>query len=130
MLTLAIALPWLASRHVDVASHSTDVIIVLLGGIAATAISGMVGVGVGALVTNQTLAVTVALTWSLLVEGLVVNFAPGVGRWLPGGAAGALSGAATYSNLLPIWAAAILFAGYGLAFATAGSRFVLRRDIT
>jgi ABC-2 type transport system permease protein len=130
LLTLAIALPWLASRHVDVASHSTDVIIVLLGGIAATAISGMVGVGVGALVTNQTLAVTVALTWSLLVEGLVVNFAPGVGRWLPGGAAGALSGAATYSNLLPIWAAAILFAGYGLAFATAGSRFVLRRDIT
>ena len=38
-LTLAIALPWLASRHVDVASHSTDIVIVLLGGIAATAIS-------------------------------------------------------------------------------------------
>lgn len=130
LLTLAIALPWLASRHVDVGSHSSDIVIVLLGGIAATAISGMVGVGVGALVTNQTLAVTVTLTWSLLVEGMVVNFAPGVGRWLPGGAAGAMSGAATYSNLLPIWAAAILFASYGLAFAAAGTRFALRRDIT
>jgi hypothetical protein len=44
--------------NVDVASHSTDIAIVLLGGIAATAIAGMVGVGVGALVTNQTFAVT------------------------------------------------------------------------
>jgi ABC-type transport system involved in multi-copper enzyme maturation permease subunit len=130
LLTLAIALPWLASRHVDVASHSTDVIIVLLGGIAATAISGLVGVGVGSLLTNQTLAVTISLTWLFLVEAMVVSFAPGLGRWLPGGAAGAMSGAATYSNLLPISAAAVLFAGYGLAFAAAGGRFVLRRDIT
>jgi ABC-2 type transport system permease protein len=114
-LTLAIALPWLASGHVDVASHSTDIVIVLLGGIAATAISGMVGVGVGSLVTNQTLAVAVTLTWLLLVEAMVVSFAPGLGRWLPGGAAGAMSGAATYSNLLPVGVAALLFAGYGLA---------------
>ena len=41
-----------------------------------------------------------------------------------------MSGASTYSNLLPVWAAALLFTGYGAAFAAAGSRFVLRRDIT
>jgi hypothetical protein len=130
LLTIAIALPWLASRHVDLASHGSDIAIVLLGGIAATAIAGMVGVGVGALVTNQTLAVTATLIWSLLIEGMVVSFAPGLGRWLPGGAAGAMSGAATYSNLLPVWGAALLFAGYGLAFAAAGTRAVRRRDIT
>ena len=131
LLTLAIALPWLASRHVDVASHGTDIVLVLLGGIAATAISrdGRRRLR-RSLVTNQTLAVTVTLIWLLLVEAMVVGFAPGVGRWLPGGAAGAMSGAATYSNLLPVGAAALLFAGYGLAFAAAGSRFVLRRDIT
>jgi ABC-2 type transport system permease protein len=130
LLTIAIALPWLESRHVGVASHSSDIAIVLLGGIGATVVSGMVGVGIGALMTNQTLAVTVTLIWSLLVEGMVVNFAPGLGRWLPGGAAGAMSGAATYSHLLPVWAAALVFAGYGAAFAAAGSRFVIRRDIT
>ena len=119
-LTLAIALPWLASRHVDVASHSTDIVIVLLGGIAATAISGMVGVGVGSLVTNQTLAVAVTLTWLLLVEAMVVSFAPGLGRWLPGGAAGAMSGAATYSNLLPVGAAALLLAENQVDAATEG----------
>lgn len=129
VLTLAIALPWLAGRHVDVASHSGDIMVVLLGAIAATAISGLVGVGVGALLTNQTLAITVTLIWTLVVEGMLVNIAPGVGRWLPGGAAGAMSGAGTYSNLLPIWAAAPLFAGYGLAFAGVGTRFVLHRDI-
>src|SRR4051794_13779629 len=41
LLTLAIALPWLASRHVDLAAHSSDIAIVLLGGIAVTAIFGM-----------------------------------------------------------------------------------------
>jgi ABC-2 type transport system permease protein len=130
LLTLAIALPWLSSRHVDVASHGTDIGLVLLGGIAATVIAGMVGVGIGALVTNQTLAVNVTLIWIFVVEAMAIGFAPGTGRWLPGGAAGAMSGSSTYSNLLPGWAAAILFIGYGAAFAAAGSRFVLRRDIT
>lgn len=41
-----------------------------------------------------------------------------------------MSGSSTYSNLLPGWAAAIVFIGYGLAFAAAGSRFVLQRDAT
>jgi hypothetical protein len=31
--------------------------------------------------------------------------------------------------LLPIWGGALLFAAYVLAFAAAGSRLVLRRDI-
>ena len=84
LLTLAIALPWLSSRHVDIAAHSTDIVLVLLGGIAATAISGMVGVGIGALVTNQTLAVTATLDLDVRRRGLVVGLAPDFGRWLPG----------------------------------------------
>lgn len=67
----------------------------------------MVGVGIGALATNQTLAITVTLIWAFVVEALVVGLAPDYGRWLPGGAAGTTSGASTYSNLLPIWAAAL-----------------------
>jgi hypothetical protein len=130
LLTLAVALPWLSHRHVDIAAHNTDIAVVLLGGIAATAIAGMVGVGIGALITNQTLAITATLIWAFVVEALVVGLAPDFGRWLPGGAAGALSGSSTYSNLLPVWAATLLLAGYGAAFALAGSRLVLRRDVT
>ena len=130
LLTLVVALPWLSSKHVDLAAHSTDIALVLLGGIAATAVAGMVGVGIGALATNQTLAITATLIWTFVVEAMAVSFAPGLGRWLPGGAAGAMSGSSTYSDLLPVWAAAIVFIAYGLAFAAAGSRFVVRRDVT
>jgi ABC-2 type transport system permease protein len=129
VLTLAVALPWLANRHVEIASHGGDIAIVLLGAIAATTIAGVVGVGIGALLTNQTLAITATLLWTLVVEAMAVNFVPDLGRWMPGGAAGAMSGASTYANLLPGWAAALVFTGYGVAFAAAGSRFVLRRDV-
>jgi ABC-type transport system involved in multi-copper enzyme maturation permease subunit len=129
LLTLAIALPWLSSRHVELASHVGDVGLVLLGAIAATTIAGMVGVGIGALLTNQTLAITTTLIWSFVVEAIAVSFVPELGRWMPGGAAGAMSGASTYNDLLPGWAAALVFAGYGVAFAAAGTRFVLRRDV-
>ena len=67
--------------------------------------SPIVGVGFGALVTNQTVAITIALVWTTIVEGLLVSFEPEVGRWLPGGAAAALTGIATPNGgLLPIWA--------------------------
>ena len=130
-LTLAIALPWLASKDIDVNILSGDVAPVLLGGIAATALYAVVGVGVGSMVRNQTAAVAGAVVWVLVVEGLLVSFAPDVGRWLPGGAATALSGVATANGgLLPMWGAALLLTVYGLAFAAAGTRFVLQRDVT
>jgi ABC-2 type transport system permease protein len=130
-LTLAIALPWLASRDVDVAILGGDVAPVLLGGIVATSLFALVGVGIGSMVRNQTAAVAGAAVWVVVVEGLLVSFAPDVGRWLPGGAASALSGVATASGgLLPTWGAALLLTVYGLAFAAAGTRFVLQRDVT
>jgi ABC-2 type transport system permease protein len=130
LLALLIAVPLLQQRGVDVASHGWSVAAVLGGCIAGTAISGLVGVGLGALLRNQTLAIVVTLVWLFLVEGMLITFAPEVGRWLPGGAASALSGADTgKGDLLPAWGAALLFTAYGCAFAAAGSRLVLRRDI-
>ena len=88
------------------------------------------GVGFGAVVTNQTVAITIALIWSQVVEGLLVGFLPEVGRWLPGGAASALSGIETPNGgMLPMWAAAIVLAAYGLAFAAAGAAALARRDV-
>jgi len=130
-LTLAISLPWLASKDIDVDLLSGDVAPVLLGGIAATALYALVGVGVGSMVRNQTSAVAGAVVWVLIVEGLLVSFSPDVGRWLPGGAASALSGVAVATGgLLPMWGAALLLTVYGLAFAGAGTRVVRNTDIT
>jgi ABC-2 type transport system permease protein len=131
LVDLAIALPWLSQRHVDLASHGSDIATVAAGGIALTAIGGLVGVGIGSMLTNQTLAITATLIWTLAVENLLASFVSGIGRWSLGGVASGISGTVpTTGTLLPMWAAALVFVGYGLAFAGAGSRFMLRRDVT
>ena len=126
--TLAVALPWLAAKHihVDIFSHSLGFI--LLGGIATMTIYAAVGVGVGSLIRNQTAAVVVALAWALVVETLLVSFAHDIGKWTPGGAAAALTGASG-NGLLPMWGGAVLLLAYGVAFAVAGTRFTMRRDV-
>lgn len=129
-LTLGIALPWLAAKHVDVSLLSGDVGLVLAASVAATALAALVGVGLGSLIRNQTAAVTVAFVWVMVIEALLVGFLPVVGRWLPGGALSALTNTATANgDLLPMWAGGILFAAYGLAFAGAGTRLITQRDV-
>ena len=93
-------------------------------------LAAVVGIGLGALLRNQALAITVVVVWTATVEPLLVGFVPEIGRWFPGGAVSALAGTVTAEGgLLPVWGAALLLAGYGLAFAAAGTRFVLRRDV-
>jgi hypothetical protein len=129
-VTLAVAVPWLASRGVTVSSFGGEVAAALGGALLAGVVSAALGVGFGAVVRNQTAAITVALLWSQVVETLLTTLAPRIGRWLPGGAASALTGVPTpHGGLLPAWGAAILFTGYGLAFAFAGVRLLARRDI-
>jgi ABC-2 type transport system permease protein len=130
VIALAVAVPWLSARGVRVGSYSGEITGAVGGAVLAGVISGLVGVGFGAIVRNQTAAITAALLWSQLVEGLLISFAPAVGRWLPGGASTALTGVATPTgDLLPAWGAAVLFVGYGLAFALGGLRTVTRHDV-
>jgi hypothetical protein len=119
--------PWLASKHIHPHILSHNVGVVLLGGIAATALYAVVGVGVGSLIRNQMAAVGVALGWALVAESLLIGLAHEIGRWTPGAAAAALDGVSR-NGPLPMWGGAVLFTAYGVAFATAGTRFTIRRD--
>lgn len=127
--TVAVALPALASEGVDVAP--ADAVAVLAGVAAVTVAYGLLGVAVGSLLRNSTAAVIVALAWTFVIEGLLVGLVPDIGRWLPGGAAAALTGQSVPGSefLAPALAALVLIA-YVVAFSTAGTRFVIRRDIT
>ncbi len=130
LLTLAVAVPWLTAEDVEVRLLSRDVGVPLLGALVVTALYAVLGVGLGAVLPNQTVAVTVALVWAATVEPLVVGFVPEIGRWLPGGAASAVAGTATAEGgLLPAWGAGLLLAAYGLAVAAAGARLLVRRAI-
>jgi ABC-type transport system involved in multi-copper enzyme maturation permease subunit len=129
-VTLATALPLLDDRGVGLAGHVGDTAIVLLGAAASLAIAALFGVGIGSIITNQTAAITITLVWMFVIEGPISTFATSVGRWLPGGASSASSGIASATGtLLPMWAGALVFTAYALAFAAIGARLLVRKDI-
>jgi hypothetical protein len=70
------------------------------------------------------------LLWQGAVEDLVVGLLgrPGLARWLPEGAAAALT--APGDATLAMWAGALVLAAYGLVLAVAGGRLVVSRDLT
>jgi ABC-2 type transport system permease protein len=99
--------------------------------VLAAGLCGLVGVGVAALVRNQVAALVGVAVWVLLVEGLLMsllNIPSSLAKWLPSAAAAALTnpGGGHLSRL----AGTLLLAAYGLALALAGTRLVVRRDIT
>jgi ABC-2 type transport system permease protein len=90
----------------------------------------LLGVGVGAAVRNQTVAVLVPLVWFLLIETLIPAYGlSALVPWLPGGATTALAGGRLAGGL-PAWAALLVLIGYALALLIPAGRAIARRDIT
>jgi ABC-2 type transport system permease protein len=103
----------------------------LAGLAAAVALYAVLGTGLGALFRNQFAAVIAGLLWwQGGVEDQVLGTLgrPGLDRWLPDGAALALT--APGDGTLPMWAGGLVFAAYGLALALLGGRLVARRDLS
>lgn len=132
-VTAAIAMPWLASRNIHWVLGGGDVAATLAGVIAAMAIFGLVGVGLGALLREQVAAVVGLLVYLLVVERILTSFAA-LDSWtvyLPGQAQEALSGSVlTNQRLLQPWQGGLVLAAYGIALALAGTRLAMRRDVT
>ncbi len=131
VLTVAVATPWLQARNVDINLLSADVITPVAGALLSLALGVIFGIGIGGLIPNQTIAITVIVVWSSIIETFLTGFVPEVGRWLPTGAASALGGTWTIEGgLLPFWAAALVLTGYSAATAAAGTHLITRKDMT
>jgi len=96
----------------------------------------VVGVGVGALLRNQVVAIVVVLVYTQLLEPIVrtVLTSTPVGRFLPGAAGDAIVGNSVYSatglgGLLPWWSGVLVLAGYGLLAAAVAAGTTMRRDV-
>jgi ABC-2 type transport system permease protein len=101
----------------------------LTGTLAMGACSGVLGVGIGTVVRNHTLAVAMPFVWFVLVETLLTAFQlTALQPWLPGGVLAALSGV-RFSGALPMSAAAAVAVAYSLALLLPGTRSLLRRDV-
>lgn len=128
---LAVGLPWLRAKGIDVAIADAGVAARVAGLAVAVALYAVLGTGLGALLRNQVAAVVVGLLWwTQGVERVLTGILhqPGLERWLPKGAAAALT--APGDGTLPMWAGALVFAAYGLGLALLGGRLVARRDLT
>ena len=127
----AIAVPWLLASGVDVHLDGEGVR-VATGLVVSTALYGSLGVALGALIRNQTTAAAVVLIWLLAVEGIIGDLLQGAAlvQWLPAAAGRALLHSGPADDGLPVLAAAGTFAVYVAAFAVAGTRLTVERDIT
>ncbi|HVB94033.1 MAG TPA: hypothetical protein VND67_06925 [Acidimicrobiales bacterium] len=108
---------------------------VLPGMVLVFILFGMLGVGIGSVLTNQVAAIVVTLGWFIILEGILVSLVHGAARWVPTGAAQAAaninrSRSGISSLLFNWWEGSLLIVAYGLLFAALGSYILTRRDIT
>lgn len=107
---------------------------VVVGGLAVMMLYAVLGVAIGALVRNQIVAVVGSLVWLLLVEQLVVQSLPVIGRWTPTGAGLSVlqlgNSATTKGELLAPWLGALVFAVYAGAITGLAAVVTPRRDVT
>lgn len=101
------------------------------GAALAYALFAVIGVALGGLVTNQIVAVVLALLWIFVGESVISAFRPDWGPWLPGGAAAAVLGAdGEFGDGLAPSLAAVLLLAYAAVLALLAGLTTLRRDIT
>jgi ABC-2 type transport system permease protein len=130
--TLAVAVPWLSAKDIDVSLTAEGIPATLAGVVLAMALFGALGVGVGALLREQ-VATVVGMLVFLFVAEPVMTRVPALGDWtryLPGPAAQAL-GHVTQAGQTHVaaWVGGLVLAGYGLVFALVATVVNRRRDI-
>jgi ABC-2 type transport system permease protein len=128
-LALAIGLGILSGRGISIELNGGDFTQLVLGTLAAAALWGGIGVGLGAIVRNQVGGVIALLAWVLLVENLLFGLVPKVGRFTPGRAQDALSGMTT-DHLLPAAAGGAVLVAWSLVLLAGGIAATEVRDVS
>jgi ABC-2 type transport system permease protein len=127
-VVLAVGVP---SGAVQPSMLNGDIVLRVLGLVLAYPLYGLVGVGLGALIVHQPVAVALLLAWVLLVEDLVLHLLPrAVTPWSLGGVTAALAHAGDVPRVLPVPVGGGALLGYGLLLLALGAVRVVRRDIT
>lgn len=120
-------------RGYDVLIDSGDVRKLLLGTILMSALWAALGVGVGALVRNQVFAIVGLFAWAFVLETLIFQYLPGVGRYAPGAAGTAMTGDTVGDSSMHLLSApvgAAVLGAYACAFVLVGAVSVEHRDVT
>jgi ABC-2 type transport system permease protein len=134
---LAIAAPWLAATQVDYSLTDPAIRHAMLGVFVCMALNGVIGLGAGALMRNQIVAVTIGLIFLLVLQNIILTI-PGVKNAWPYTISGATTailhthGPATVNSvhLVGVPVGIIILLLWAFVPAIVGAAFTLNRDIT
>jgi ABC-2 type transport system permease protein len=129
-ITAVIALPWLAAK--DAATLGAGEALGVLGSVVLYAgLAGALGAGVGALLRNQVAAVVLLLVVLFVIDPAVSAVLDPYAKFSLNGLTSALTGGSDSGdvNLLPVWAAALVWAGYTTLLVGGAAVLTSRRDI-
>jgi ABC-2 type transport system permease protein len=132
-LALGTGVAMIRARGYDVLIDSADVRKLLLGTMLMSALWSALGVGLGALVRNQVFAIVGLFAWVFVVEILIFQYLPGVGRYAPGAAGTAMTGDTVGNSSVHLLSApigGILLAAYACVITLAGALALEHRDVT
>jgi ABC-2 type transport system permease protein len=132
VVVLCVAIPWLAVEGSSL-GLGADGLPLAVRILAATVLWGALGVGVGAVVQNQTVALVASIIWILLGEALIrvlldlVDLG-GLADYLPGRALSAFDG--SVEDGLSMWGAAAVASAWVVALGALGGLRASRQDVT
>jgi hypothetical protein len=136
IVQLAMVLPWLSSRNISFDLSDPDLRRALFGLFLVLALYGIVGLGVGALLRNQIVAVTVGVIFLLILQNLLLAI-PGVRHawpYMPAGADAAIlnnqSNAPDVVHILSPLAGVTVLLLWAFVPAIIGASLTMNRDIT
>jgi ABC-2 type transport system permease protein len=135
VLELAIALPWLSARGIN--AHLNDQVGAILGVFVVLALFSLVGLGIGALLKNQIVAVSVGVAFVLILDHAIVGI-PKVRNVYPyllsGGTDAITNGHADrYVNGVHLFAplgGVVVLVVWALVTAIVGASLTMNRDIS
>ena len=128
--TYAVVVPLYASKGVHHLDGSVAIGTVAFGTVIGGALFGLIGVALGALTRNSIAAIIGGLVWIQLIEiAILENAVPSLAKWLPTGAAQALTFTQAGADLLTPATAALVLVAWGLAIAVAATAISSRREV-
>jgi ABC-2 type transport system permease protein len=129
LATFAVAVPWLSARDAPLdLLDAGDYLGLFVEGVAVSALSGAVGVGIGAIVRNQVAAVVGTLVYLFVLEPVIGVVSSDVAAYTIGGSQSALTAAPVEDALNPLVGGLVL-AAWALGLSLAGAELEERRDV-
>jgi hypothetical protein len=134
----AVGVPWLNAKDISVHLGDSEVRHAIVGSLGVIALYGIIGLGVGALLRNQIVAVVVGIIFLLVLENILLAIPVVKKAWpyTPDGAKQAIL--YTHGDKTPVdgvqllgtWPGVIVLLLWAFVPAIIGAAFSMNRDIT